>query len=49
MVEKRLREISDQLYELRRYLSIEPGNAIMIGLLESERRELCRRYIKGVT
>lgn len=48
IVEIRLREISDQITQLKAYLIGEPNNALLINLLEAERRALVKEYIRGV-
>jgi hypothetical protein len=48
-VHARLKEISDQIVDLRKYLSVAPGNAVMISVLERERKSLIKMYIKEVT
>jgi hypothetical protein len=48
IAELRLREISDELTQLRQFLDVEPGNMLLIELLELERATIKEHFIKVV-
>ena len=45
LVEARLREISDEIVQLKDFVSVEPNNQLLINLLEAERRTIIQHYI----
>ncbi len=48
LVEARLREISDEIVQLREFVSVEPNNQLLINLLEAERQTIKHHYITAV-
>lgn len=48
LVEARLREISDEIVQLREFVSVEPNNQLLINLLVAERETLKHHYITAV-
>jgi len=48
LVEARLREISDEIVQLREFVSVEPNNQLLINLLEAERQTIKHHYITVV-
>lgn len=45
---ERLKEISDEIAQLKVFLEQEPNNAILINLLEGERSALKKQFIRSV-
>jgi hypothetical protein len=45
---ERLKEISVELAQLKVFLEQEPANQILINLLERERKELIKEFIRAV-
>lgn len=48
LVEARLREISDEIVQLREFVSVEPNNQLLINLLVAERETILQHYIRAV-
>lgn len=48
IAEFRLREISDQIVQLKMFLDSEPNNIILINLLQHERDVIKKNYIRVV-
>lgn len=48
LVEARLREISDEIVQLREFVSVEPDNQLLINLLVAERETILQHYITVV-
>ena len=48
LVEARLREISDEIVQLREFVSVEPNNQLLINLLNAERETILKHYIRVV-
>jgi hypothetical protein len=49
VAEYRLKEISDEIVQLRQFADVEPANHLLINLLEAERQTILKHYIKAVS